>query len=155
MLLALFFAVAPARSAAPPAPAWLAPYDDVRAELVVDDVKDAASAAARLVAALPDADVKEAAGRVAAATDLPSARSAFADVSRLLVAKAAAGESAYTLPPSTPVFHCTMTKFWGYWLQDEGRIGNPYEGSAMPRCGSKSTLAEAAKAAAPPVSGTP
>ena len=127
-------------AAAPPAPTWLAPYDTGRVELVKDHVAEAAAAAALLVPTLPDPDVKEAATRVASASDLGAMRIAFGDLSRLLIVHAASGAPAYALPPGTPVFHCSMTTCYGYWLQDEGRIGNPFEGQAMPRCGEKSSV---------------
>jgi hypothetical protein len=151
MLLTLLAALAPALAApAAPAPPWLAPYDDVRAGLVADKLPDAAAAATRLAAALPDPDTKAAAGTVAAAPTLDAARAAFGDLSRTLLTHAAAGEPAYALPKGTPVFHCTMTACYGYWFQDEGRIGNPYEGKAMPRCGDTSSVQEAAAAPARP-----
>ena len=128
---------------AAPAPAWLTPIDDVRAQLVEDKLAGAVAAAAALPATLPDADVKEAAAQVAAATTLDAARAAFGELSKRLLTHVSAGEAAYALPKGTPIFHCTMTSCYGYWLQDEARIGNPYEGKAMPRCGDTSSVAEA------------
>lgn len=143
MLLSLLLSLPLA--AAPPPPAWLAPYDAVREQLVGDHLTEATAAAIPLQRALPDADVKTAAGRLAVSGDLGEARAAFGELSKLLLAHAAAGAPGYTLPAGTPVFHCTMTEHYGYWLQDESRIGNPYEGQAMPRCGAKSSVADAMK----------
>lgn len=136
----LFFFVPMVSAAAPAAPGWLGPYDAVREELVKDHAKEAAAAANLLVPTLPDQDVKDAAGRVAAAQDLAAMRTAFGELSKLLIVHAASGAEPYALPAGTPIFHCSMTTCYGYWLQDESRIGNPFEGQAMPRCGEKSSV---------------
>ena len=71
----------------------------------------------------------EAAGKLAAASDIKAARAAFGDLSDAM--RAMAGEG--TGGTDVRLAYCPMVK--KYWLQKGTEIANPYYGSAMLRCG--------------------
>lgn len=73
-------------------------------------------------------ELTRAAAALAAADDLDASRDAFYALSKPLVRwrKAAVGERPV-------VVYCPMSR--RSWLQDEGELGNPYHGQAMPHCG--------------------
>lgn len=85
-----------------------------------------------------DASLAAAAGKVAAAKDLKSAREAYAALSEQVIALRPAEGDALPV-----VAYCQMAKH--YWLQDGKDIANPYFGKDMRRCGE---VVPAAKVAA-------
>jgi hypothetical protein len=137
---------APAAAAASAIPEdILGQYEAVRKALLADDDNAAATAARALAAgAGADADLSAAAVAIAEAADLSARRARFGDLSRLLVLRLGGTGSSNVV-----VYHCPMvTEGYGYWLQAERGIGNPYMGTSMPRCGGESSLRAALKAAA-------
>jgi hypothetical protein len=151
-------AVAPATATpTPPADRFqstLTHYETVRVALVADRWDAPANAAAKkleaeltALAAAPTAEaaavpsgkladvkgllpeIRAAAGKLVAATDLRTARDAFYEVSKPLVRwQAATGRQAPV------VAYCSMAK--RSWLQPSPQpIGNPYYGKQMERCG--------------------
>ena len=72
--------------------------------------------------------LSEAAAALAGATSLDAARDAFYELSKPLVRwrKAANGDKPV-------VAYCSMAK--RSWLQPDGKLGNPYYGQSMLRCG--------------------
>ncbi len=69
------------------------------------------------------------AGKLAAAKDIKSARTAFGDLSGAMV------EYRNMIPGEKPnVAYCPMVK--KNWLQNGKKVSNPYFGSSMLRCGS-------------------
>jgi|GEM_PF-91312 len=71
---------------------------------------------------------------VAAADGLDPAREAFSDVSRFLMAVAAADPE---LVAGRFVYSCPMTGGFNKWMQAEEEMENPYMGTAMLTCGSE------------------
>ena len=102
------------------------------------------SASPEIAASL--AGAASAADRMAAATALTDARRHFGDVSRALVAIAAADPR---LQSGWQLFRCPMVKGYPKWIQRGDVLDNPYMGQAMPTCGSKATWEAPA-----PVAGT-
>lgn len=132
MLLLLPFAFAGA-------PVPLQGYEAVRIALVADQ-KEAAAAAARAYAGeLADPQLVAAANELAAAPDLPAMRHAFATLSRGVVLQLDGTQKVY-------VYHCPMTTEWGWWVQTQPGMQNPYMGAAMPVCGEGVSLKSAQKA---------
>lgn len=135
-------ALAPLRAA-------LSAYEECRELLVADSLEGLPERASRLVRglelageALP-ADASHALARsleeaaVAAqsmgeARDLASARAAFGEVSRFLIAIGAADAR---LAEGMHVFECPMTETFPKWMQPSEEIENPYMGASMPSCG--------------------
>ena len=129
----------------------LAAYEDVRDALASDTAPaQLAPRARRLGDALRQAqstlgpDLKAfaecveggatAADAIATATDLEAARTAFAEVSRLLVAVAAADSR---LAEGRSLFECPMQEdTFGMWIQASPELQNPYMGPRMLTCGS-------------------
>jgi len=114
-------------------------YDSVRLALTEDRDADAVAAARALVAAA-DPDLAATVQTVVDATSLADRRVAFGNVSRLLVARLAAGDG-----PKVIVYRCPMVDTYPFWIQLSRGIGNPYMGTAMPTCGMESSLKKAAK----------
>jgi Cu(I)/Ag(I) efflux system membrane fusion protein len=123
----------------------------VRAELAADrgDVAEPAREAAQAIraaqAALPPAraDIADCleravaeAERVATAPDLESARRAFGDLNRFLIALAAADPR---LQQGWNVFRCPMAEGFRKWFQRSPSVENPYMGRAMQTCGGSTT----------------
>jgi Cu(I)/Ag(I) efflux system membrane fusion protein len=114
----------------------LGAYLAVGQSLANDDVAPLSEQGPSLVAAasgLPT--VATAAGSLAGA-ELPEARTAFKAVSTGMIEylRAHPDEQA-----GLTIVHCPMT-FEGkgaLWVQRQGKIQNPYEGSRMPTCGEK------------------
>jgi hypothetical protein len=132
--------------------AALASYEQVRAQLAADQVEElgpraealarAAREAAPGLAAAPQSAAKALAD---AATQLSKvdpktldgARPAFGEVSRHVVALLAADPG---LRGSRKVMRCPMVeKGYQKWVQLDGKVSNPYYGSAMLECGGEST----------------
>jgi hypothetical protein len=152
-VVALLTLLPPAFAAAPPsAPAaatvpapfgWLPEYEALSSALVADDAP-AATTAARALSALPgDAELSGAATAVAEAADPAARRTAFGQLSRLVVLRL----SADPQPPHVVVYHCPMFQGYAYWIQPKLGIADPYMGQAMPDCGEEVSLKVAAKAA--------
>lgn len=154
MLLVCFLVIAtPAHAAEPasppsaavvPAPSqWLSDYDGIRLALVADDASAATTAARSLASSAGgDPDLAAAAVRVASATDTTAQRSAFSELSRLVVLRASAPGASRVL-----VYHCPMFAGFAYWIQPKAGIANPYMGAAMPECGEEVSMKAAARAA--------
>lgn len=119
-------------------------YETIRVSLTEDSIETVESAAKSLVevadqmarsadvgdAAVIVSQVSTAASKVAEASDIEAARSAFRGLSEAMIQwHAGMGEDA------TKVAHCPMAA--ASWLQPgDEEIGNPYYGSSMLRCGS-------------------
>ncbi len=135
-------------------------YERIRAALADDGLDDVAPAAHELAASLeagreavgprrpeltdPIARAAAPAARLTVAADLHSAREAFAEVSRNLVALAAAEPR---LRQGAYVFECPMVEGFDRWIQRTPELENPYMGRRMPGCGAVSTWRSAATAA--------
>jgi len=107
-------------------------YEGARLALVADDFGSAAKRAKELSGLAKESEQNAVAAKadaLAAATDLESARHAFAELSDAMIAyRASAGEE-----PKPVVAYCSMTKH--SWLQPKGPISNPYLGANMTTCG--------------------
>jgi Cu(I)/Ag(I) efflux system membrane fusion protein len=110
--------------------------------LASDDAKGAAGAAAKLgeaasaVEGQQPAQIKAAAGEIAAATDLEKQRTAFERASNALIAFVESAGNPMT--SIAYVARCPMA-FDGRgarWLQASAAIRNPYFGASMLTCGS-------------------
>lgn len=77
-----------------------------------------------------------AAEQVASANDLESARRAFGELNRFLIALAAADPR---LQEGWHVFRCPMAEGFRKWIQRSPKLENPYMGQAMLTCGSSTT----------------
>ncbi len=94
--------------------------------------------------------IAKAADDLLKATGVTAARSAFADLSKALIAELEAEKAAGR--PATPVyvFECPMAKPYGRWVQKDADLANPYYGAAMPKCGEKvGTIGEPPKEPGP------
>lgn len=135
-------------------------YDDVRQALVSDDLKATSGPALRtaqaLKAALQDRALptpvqevlehgQEAAAQLGRADSLAAARVQFSDLSRALIALL--GSDA-RLAAGRQLFSCPMVDGYGYWLQTDQALANPYMGQQMLTCGSSESLSEHLQAAA-------
>ena len=125
----------------------------VRAELAADRLDGVAAPAREAMLALraargalsdPGAELAEraakanvAAEQLAAAKDLDEARRAFGELSRFLVALAAAEPR---VQQGWHVFRCPMAKGYQKWLQRSPKLQNPYMGQSMPTCGSSASF---------------
>lgn len=130
-----------------PAPAqWLTGYDTLRLALVADD-SAAATAAAQAMATSADGDaaLAAAASRVVSAKDVAGMRTAFSELSRLVIQRLSGAGS-----PRVLAYHCPMYAGFAYWVQPKAGIANPYMGRAMPECGEEVSLKAAVKAAGAP-----
>lgn len=120
---------------APPAGGFetvLPHYEAVRKALVADSLKGVAGHAEAIRRQAPKnelgREIAKAAGRLAAAKDLETARGAFYDLSKPMVRwREASGKK------DSIVAFCSMAK--RSWLQPKGAIGNPYYGKSMATCG--------------------
>jgi hypothetical protein len=134
LALALVLLVAPRPAHAREVPsAILDSYLKIHAALAVDRT-DGVQAAAKTLASdaralgATGAKTQQAAARLAAATDLASARAAFGELSDAMIALVGPGARGVKKA------YCPMVK--KYWLQKGKQIENPYYGSEMLRCGS-------------------
>jgi len=125
-------------------------YEEARALLASDRVEGLDVPAAQASAALRAArsgvsgdpsgrivavmdETARAAGTLSQAGDLEKARSAFGELSRLLMILANCDPR---LAEGWHVFSCPMAKGFNKWLQPTETLENPYMGQAMPTCGS-------------------
>ena len=132
--------------------AALAATERVRAELAADRVdgvaapaREAAQAIRAAQAALPQAasEVRDCLGQavaageqLGAAKDLATARRAYGELNRFLIALAAADPR---LQEGWHVLRCPMADGFKKWIQRSPTLENPYMGQAMPTCGGSST----------------
>lgn len=157
LLILLCLATAPVQAASPaldptaaasasPAvtSALLAQYDVLRIALLADKL-DASVAAAREIvsASAGDSALLNAATSVSTASDLATARTAFGELSRLLIQRLSTTSPA----PKALVYYCPMFAGFPYWLQPKAGLANPYMGQSMPGCGEETSLKVALKAA--------
>ena len=143
----------------------LAAYDVLRGALARDSKDGAIPPAEAVAGALREARAAVATGPVdvarcleqgadvadaiAAAKDLEEARHRFGELSRFLIALAAADPR---LRPGWRVMTCPMwTDGANRWLQHDGTTSNPFMGTRMPTCGSDAPF-EVATTVAPPSS---
>ena len=130
--------------------ALLGVYEQARSDLAADRIDGAVKVAARIESSAREASGKAPASlrphleRLArAAADLKGApadkadevRRRFGEVSRPIVALLAAAPS---LARGRHVFECPMAQGYKKWVQPAEEISNPYMGTRMLRCGSKS-----------------
>lgn len=136
LILTLLAGVVPAFAATPAKDfdAAFGHYEAIRKALLADSLAGVAGHAAAIQKQAQSApgtlrqEIAAAAGKLAAAKDLKTAREAFYGLSKPMVRwREAAGSK------STVVAYCSMNK--KSWLQPAGEIGNPYYGKEMPRCG--------------------
>jgi len=127
--------------------AALEAYERLRAALVADRLDPAAARdlADRLHEATEGADppvaaalrqAHDAAMHTHATDDVTSARTHFATISAVLIAL---GDADPRMTEGLFVFECPMTEGWNRWVQTSDTLDNPYMGTSMPRCGSRST----------------
>lgn len=130
----------------------LAAYEEARLLLAGDEIDGLGPRAGRLARSLEMAEqtfagepadavsrylaeASAAADALAEASDLEAAREAFGEVSRFLIALAAADPR---LAEGRQVYECPMTDTFPKWLQPEGDLENPYMGQGMLSCGAES-----------------
>lgn len=107
-----------------------------------DDFAGAKAAAAKVgeaataVSSQQAAQIKTAAGEIAAATDIAAQRAAFEQASNALIAQVETAGNP--LPRILYVARCPMAfnNRGARWLQDSSAIRNPYFGASMLTCGS-------------------
>lgn len=117
-------------------------YALLRAALADDDIESARQHAGSLVDA-SDRKLAAAATELSEVKEVVDARKAFGALSKALIAQVEANETSKKGRIELPrlhVFECSMAKPYGKWLQLDVEIANPYMGSAMPRCGSRTDL---------------
>lgn len=125
-------------------------YQDAGTALAADGLADVKPAARRTGEALAAAaaglreesaaapimaETERVARTLAEASELAAARSAFGELSRLLLLLASADER---LTEGLAVWSCPMTETFPKWIQREGEKKNPYMGQQMPACGEAS-----------------
>ena len=106
-------------------------YEAVRQGLLKSSLKDVQSSAAQLAAEASKAKntaVATQAKAVATSTDLAKAKASFAKLSDEMIK--VQKSSAKGQRPA--VYYCSMVK--KSWLQEKGKVGNPYDAS-MQMCG--------------------
>jgi Cu(I)/Ag(I) efflux system membrane fusion protein len=123
-------------------------YEEVRALLAKDRIEGLEGSAGKVAesleagaAVLPDhgAELSHRLHRgiavaegLAASADLDEARERFAELSEFLISLASVDKR---LTADWHLFFCPMQDGFNQWFQRSAKIGNPYKGSAMPRCG--------------------
>ena len=120
----------------------LTPYLQIQSTLAEDKLDDLAELGAAVVSASEDKAGKpgvdkilQGAGRIAA-QDIATARSAFKTMSEGMIEYVKADPAKQE---GHMLVHCAMT-FAGKgaaWIQDSGKVMNPYEGAMMLHCGDK------------------
>jgi membrane fusion protein, copper/silver efflux system len=130
----------------------LARYESIRASLAKDDIgaatagaksleSSARSAAAEATGAAKQqwTEVAKAAARLSALPkdDADAVRKAFGNVSEALILLLKADTE---LAEGLFVFECPMAQGYDKWVQPAPKLENPYMGTKMLECGSKSTL---------------
>ena len=127
-------------------------YESIRASLARDDIgvalaeaksleSSARSASAKATGAAKQqwTEVAQAAARLSALPkgDADAVRKAFGDVSERVIAVLKANKQ---LAQGLFVFECPMAQGYKKWVQPAPKLENPYMGTKMLECGSKSTL---------------
>jgi hypothetical protein len=138
--------------AAEPVRTAYASYETLRAALARDAVAEAPSGASAIAKAsraaagtgTPEQKPRWEALAAAAdklqalpASDADAVRKGFGEVSRALVALLAADPA---LAEGLHVFKCPMAQGYQKWVQSDPKLANPYMGSQMLTCGSKTSL---------------
>jgi hypothetical protein len=130
---------APATTASPALTQALDSYESIRAKLAADEgaLKDAATKLAGAAKEAKQDALAAAADALATmpADDLGALRKQFGEVSKELVTIVAADPA---LQKGHFVFKCPMAKGYQKWVQREDKLANPYMGTKMLGCGSKS-----------------
>jgi hypothetical protein len=136
--LCLIFAavVAPAMQSSDALSSIVTSYLEIQERLAadkIDGIKGAASAIAAKAAAMGDKGqaLANAAKAVGESSDLKAARDAFGPLSDAVIAAAQSGTTSDLR--GVKLGFCPMVK--RSWLQKEGKVRNPYYGSAMLECG--------------------
>lgn len=106
-------------------------YVSTQEALAGDDFNKAKSSLELLVKS-SDGEIKKLSETALNAGDLNALRQAFKPLSELM-AKA-------ELPAGLAVAYCPMAK--AHWVQENGKVANPYYGSSMLRCGTIQKVAE-------------
>jgi hypothetical protein len=128
----------------------LSAYERVRSELAADQITATTKSSSLLETAARSAaaaggprqpQLQQLAASAAKLRDVPKTdanevRKAFGDVSAVVVALASADA---TLQAGRHIFECPMAQGYKKWVQTSETVANPYMGSAMLECGSKST----------------
>jgi len=132
--------------------AVLARYEGIRAALAKDAVKSITADAgkleksARAAASAATGDISKRWTGVADAAkhlhdmskdDPDSVRKAFGELSQALIAVLSADKA---LAKGLHVFECPMAQGYKKWVQAKAELENPYMGTRMLKCGSKSSL---------------
>jgi hypothetical protein len=144
LLVASLFgsACSDSKGATPPDGTMLSPYLSIGDTLAHDEITDLGKLGAQVIEAAKGkdsepgvADLVQGAGRIGA-QDIATARSAFKKMSAGMITWLAAHPDQRT---GHMLVHCTMTfdGKGGLWVQKEGEVMNPYEGSMMLHCGDK------------------
>ncbi len=112
-------------------------YLKIQSELAQDSLKGVSENARAIAQAVRDdkqkalpADVATAAGALAKAADVKSAREAFKPLSQSLI-KYLADHKVHS--DSFTEVYCSMAD--ASWLQSDTKVHNPYLGKSMPGCG--------------------
>lgn len=138
-------AQAPISAATESMRAILVAYERVRVQLSADQIDGIAAAALELQASAKKAStesktdftaVANNAAMLAQATSIESARSAFGELSRHLIAMLATDKD---LARGLHVFECPMVAGYKKWVQPTEDLANPYMGKRMSACGGEST----------------
>lgn len=114
-------------------------YVSLKDALVASNSKEASTGAAALQAALKgvkeSTKAAEAAGKIAAATDLDGQRQIFSTLSNEMATLVKGGKLSMG---AVYLEFCPMANknTGAYWLSNEKEIRNPYFGSKMMKCGS-------------------
>ncbi|MFO7561676.1 MAG: hypothetical protein R6X02_03445 [Enhygromyxa sp.] len=142
LALAGMIACKPNAAESAPDGTLLTPYLAIGEVLASDRVEGVDKLGAQVVeagqarAGQPGVDeVLAAAGRVGS-PDIATVRLAYRKMSEGVIAWLAANPDARE---GLELIHCPMTfaNQGGYWVQQAGKINNPYEGTMMLRCGAK------------------
>lgn len=108
-----------------------APYETTRQALIktaIPEIQAGAKQVAATARAEKQANVAAKADALAKASDLASARAAFASLSDEMIKVRTADKGERPM-----VAYCSMEK--KSWLQPKGEISNPYTGAGMRKCG--------------------
>ena len=140
---------APARAAVDRA---LTAYEQVRAALAADSVEGIAAATGTIASSAREAkasapenlhaqleSMATQAEKLGGMTDIETARTQFGELSRAVVGLVS---TAPALGEGRFVYACPMASGYQKWVQNKEELQNPYMGTKMLACGSKSDWAE-------------
>jgi hypothetical protein len=116
-------------------------YVSIQAKLAADDLAGAKEPARALTSRAASmgpagAAIAKSAGALDAATDLKTARDAFAELSDAVIAAGKA--EGWKDVDAVRLGYCPMVK--RHWLQKDGQVRNPYYGAQMLTCGELKAL---------------